>query len=216
MVWLNLHCKYIKSYNHCTAGLWFLQISPAVQRSVKQTFETFQMLIWIMPIFPRLKRCASQEMVLCLLRFCKWQRLNAKNAVKEHTVCRVKIEDLATITTIYFFSAKALYKPGFLYSRVLLTERATVCIWYTVKSCILQWKYWQCIYVSMYDQHWYNFYEKECQLNCTTCLKIWNYGYQTSSSSNLLQHTAILGWDSPVHTDWHVNQFVSLLTIGLK
>ena len=107
---------------------------------------------------------------------------------------------------------------------VLLTKWATVYTWYYLhrklghseKLYFWQWKYWQCIYVAMYDQHWYNFYEKECQLNCTTCLKIWNYGYQTSSSSNLLQHTAILGWDSPVHTDWHVNQFVSLLTIGLK
>ena len=103
------------------------------------------------------------------------------------------------------------------------TNRACYCLHmvhrklgHSEKLYFWQWKYLQCIYVPMYDQHSYNFYEKECQLNCTTCLKIWNYGYQTSSSSNLLQHTAILGWDSPVHTEWYVNQFVSLLTIGLK
>ena len=64
--------------------------------------------------FSRLKRRASQVMGLRLLHFCKWLRLNAKNAMKEHTACKVKIVDHATITKYIFFSAKALYKPRFL------------------------------------------------------------------------------------------------------
>ena len=135
---------------YCTTGLWFLQISPVVQRSVTQTFKTFQMLIWIMPIFPRLKRCASQEMALCLLHFWKWQWLNAKNTVKEHTACRVKIVDHATIITIYFFSAKALYTPHFL-SNGGATNQACYCL-HMVHTYIGNWDtHCKCIQCNFYS-----------------------------------------------------------------